>query len=167
MADFLEAGKIPEVWKIAALLWFDRLDGAVVALQKNAATIRFFLQGQSAAIPAQPRELLDEIRFSDALKDGEPGDLFILQFNLPRPAAAGRAALTFIKNRHARRLSFRQPFVNHRDACIIAALLGVRARDVRRGDDREILFWREPHHDIPHGVRAAMPQRVSPRPATF
>ena len=64
VAGFLEAGKIPEVRKIPALLRLDGLHGAVVAFQKNAAAIRFFLQGQSAAIPGQPREPLDEVGFT-------------------------------------------------------------------------------------------------------
>jgi hypothetical protein len=101
VAGLLEAGKIPEVRKIAALLRLHGLHGAIFAFQKNAAAIRFFLQRQSAAIPAQPRELLDEIRFAQALERSEPGDFLIRQTHLPRPAAAGGAALTLVKNRHA------------------------------------------------------------------
>ena len=101
-AGLLKAGKIPEIWKVAALLRLDGLHGAVVAVQKNAPAVRFFLQSQPAAIPAQPRELLDEIRFAQAFERGEPGDFRIRQTHLPRPTAAGRAALTLIENRHGR-----------------------------------------------------------------
>ena len=73
-AGFLETGKIPEIGKFTALLRLDRLDGAIVALQKKATAVRFFQQGQSAAIPAQPGELLDEIVFADAFERREPGD---------------------------------------------------------------------------------------------
>ena len=104
-ARFLEAGEIPEVRKIAALLRLDGLHGAIIAFQKNAAAIRLFLQGQSAAIPSQPRELLDEIGLAHTLERSEPGDLHVRQTHLSRPAAAGRATLTFIKNRHTRRLT--------------------------------------------------------------
>jgi hypothetical protein len=100
VANFLEVGNIPEVRKIAALLRLDVLNGAIVAFQKNAAAVRFFLQRQSAAIPSHPGELLDEIGFADALDCGEPGNFFIRQTHLSRPAAAGRATLTLIKNRH-------------------------------------------------------------------
>jgi hypothetical protein len=53
------------------------LHGAVVSLQENAPAIRLFLQGQTAAIPAQPGELLDEFVFDDALEGGEPGDFLV------------------------------------------------------------------------------------------
>src|SRR2546427_504436 len=34
-ASFLETGKVPEVWKIAALLRLDRLNRAIIAVQEN------------------------------------------------------------------------------------------------------------------------------------
>jgi hypothetical protein len=101
-AGLLKAGKIPEIWKVAALLRLDGLHGAVVAVQKNAPAVRFFLQSQPAAIPAQPRELLDEIRFAQAFERGKPGNFRVRQSHLPWPAAAGRATLTFEENRHGR-----------------------------------------------------------------
>src|ERR1700690_4301848 len=57
VADFFEAGEIPEVGKLAALLRLDRLDRTVVALQENAGAVRLPLQRQPAPIPAQPGEL--------------------------------------------------------------------------------------------------------------
>ena len=101
VAKLFKTGKVPEVWKIAALPRLRGLHGAVVALQENAPAIRLFLQGQTAAIPAQPRELLDEFMFTDALERGEPGDFRIRQTHLPRPAATGHATLTFEVNGHA------------------------------------------------------------------
>ena len=157
LADFFKAGKIPEVRKIAALLRLDGLHRAIAAFQKNATASRFFLQGQSAAIPAQPRELLDEIGFAHALERGEAGDFRVRQTHLPRPLAAGRAALAFKENRHARRVSLRQPFVNHRDGRFVAALFRVGAGDVRRRNHGEVFFRREPYDDIPHRVRAVVP----------
>jgi hypothetical protein len=105
MASFLEAWKIPEIRKIAALLRLDRLHGAIFAVEKNALTILFFLQGKSATIPAQPRKLLDEIIFADTFKRGEPRDFFVPQTHLPRPAATGRATLAFVKNWHLKWMS--------------------------------------------------------------
>ena len=106
VAGLLEAGEIPEVREIAALLRLHGLNGAIVAFQKNAAAIRLFQQRQPTTIPAQPRELLDELGFAQALERGEPGDFRIRQTHLPRPAATGRATLTFIKNRHDQRWKF-------------------------------------------------------------
>ena len=104
-AALLKAGKIPEIRKIAALLRLDGLHGTVIAVQKNAAAVGLFLQGQSATIPAQPRELLDEIGFAQAPERGESGDFRLRQTHLSRPAAAGRATLAFVKNRHTGKLS--------------------------------------------------------------
>ena len=101
-ARLLKAGKIPKVRKIAALLRLDGLHGAIVAFQKNAAAVRFFQQGQSAAIPTQPRELLDEIGFAHAFERREPRDFFIRQTHLSWPATTGRAALAFVENGHGR-----------------------------------------------------------------
>jgi len=101
VAGLLEAGKVPEVRKIAALLRLDGLHGAVFAVEKNAFAVWFFLQGQPAPVLPETGEILDEFVFADALERGEPRDFFIRQTHLPRPAAAGRAALAFIKNRHA------------------------------------------------------------------
>lgn len=42
--------------------------------------------------------------FADALERGEPGDFRTRQTHLPRPAATGRATLTFKKNRHAEKV---------------------------------------------------------------
>ena len=100
VADFLKAGKFPKIGKLAALLRLDRLDRAVVAFQENASSVRLFLQGQTATIPAQPRKLLDEFVLVDALERGEPGDFRGRQTHLPRPAATGRATLTFEENGH-------------------------------------------------------------------
>lgn len=105
MANFLEAGKIPEIGKLAALLRFDRLDRAIVAFQKNTGAVRLFPQRQPAAIPTQPGELLDEIGFAQALECSDSGNFFVCQSHLPRPPTAGRATLTFQENGHAEKLT--------------------------------------------------------------
>jgi hypothetical protein len=46
--------------------------------------------------------LLDEFVFADALEHGKPGDFRIRQTHLSRPAATGRATLTFEENGHAK-----------------------------------------------------------------
>ena len=69
-ANLLKARKIPEIRKITALLRLDGLHGADAVFKKNAGIIGHFLQCQSAAIPAQPRELLDEVGLAHALERG-------------------------------------------------------------------------------------------------
>ena len=101
MADFFKAGKIPEVRKFFALLRLDGLHGAALAFQKNTRAVRLLLERQSAAIPAEAGELLDEIFITQLLERREPRDFLVGQPHLPRPATAGRATLTFEKNRHA------------------------------------------------------------------
>ena len=63
------------------------------------------------------------------------------------------------------RALFCQPILNHCGGNFITAFLGVRTRDVRPHNHGEILFRREPHHHIPHRVRAIVRQRRSARPA--
>jgi hypothetical protein len=53
----------------------------------------------------RPPEALDEFILAHVLERGEPGDFFFRQAHLTRPATAGGATFTFIKNWHARRLS--------------------------------------------------------------
>ena len=101
VANLLRSREIPEVREIAALLRLDGLHGAVIGVQKNATAVRLFLQGQTATIPAQPSELLDEVGLAHAIERGEPRNFLIRQAHLTRPAAAGRATLAFVKNRHA------------------------------------------------------------------
>jgi hypothetical protein len=83
------------------LLGFDRLNGAVIALQEDAFSIGSFYQGQPAPIRAQARIGLDKIKFGKAEETRQIGDFRVRELHLPRPPATGRAALAFIKNRHA------------------------------------------------------------------
>jgi len=102
-ADLFRPGKIPKIGEILALPGLDRLHRAIISVQKNAFVIGFFLQRQPLAILPQPSETLDEFVFAEALEGGQPRDFRVGQTHLSRPAAAGRATLTFQKNRHARR----------------------------------------------------------------
>jgi len=43
-ADVFESRKVPFVWEVNALLWFNGLDSAIVALQKDAFVIGLFLE---------------------------------------------------------------------------------------------------------------------------
>ena len=101
VANFFEAGKIPEVRKLATLLRLHRLHGAVFAFEKNARAVGLFLKRKTAPIRAQLGVALNKIGFAQALERREPRNFGVVQQHLPRPATTGRAALTFEENRHA------------------------------------------------------------------
>lgn len=96
----LKSRKIPQVWKIAALLRLDCIHNAIVALQKNTFACWLILQGQSASIRRQTRVLLHEVKFREAQKRRQARDLRLGQSHLPRPTAARGATITLIENRH-------------------------------------------------------------------
>jgi hypothetical protein len=100
--DFFKAGKIPEVWKIPALLWLYWLHRTVPALEKNTFAIRLVLQGKALAIPAQVKKRLDEIKLTQTLKSREARDFLIGQTHLSRPPAAGSTTFALVKNWHVR-----------------------------------------------------------------
>lgn len=100
MADFFEAGKIPEVRKIAALLGFHGLDGAVVAGKEFAFAIGFFEQRKTLPIRAHARVAFDELRLAQVEVRGDARDLGIGKAHLAGPATTGRATLTLVENRH-------------------------------------------------------------------
>jgi hypothetical protein len=99
-AMLLEAGEVPQVGEVATLLWLDRLDAAILAIEEDAFAIGFVEQREAAAVGGQAGELLDEICFRHLKVTGETRDLGGLQPDLSRPAATGRAALAFMKDGH-------------------------------------------------------------------
>jgi len=101
MADFLEAGKIPKIREVAALLGLHRLDGAIIADQELTFAIRLFKQRQTFAIRTHPRMAFDELRFAHVEVRRNLRNLGIGQPYLSRPATTRRAPLTFVENRHA------------------------------------------------------------------
>jgi hypothetical protein len=101
VADFFETREIPQIRKVAALLWFHRLHNAVLSVQKHTLVIGFFLQNQPPPVVPQARKLLNKIMLVHLHEDGETYDFVVRQAHLPRPPAAGGAALAFVKNRHA------------------------------------------------------------------
>jgi hypothetical protein len=109
MADLFEAGKVPQIRKIPALLRLGGLNRAIVAVEKYTRPVRLFLQHEPAAVVAQPGELLDEGVFAHVLERREPGDLGIGHAHLPRPAAARGATLTFVEDRHGVRVMSPSP----------------------------------------------------------
>ena len=96
----LRAGVSPQIRKVAALLRLHGLHGAGVTLQEHTCATGSFLQGKSAPVMRQPREALDEVVLAQFVEPGESGDLLAGQPDLARPAAAGRATLAIMINRH-------------------------------------------------------------------
>lgn len=107
VADFLEAGEVPKIWKLAALLRLDGLDGAAFAFQKNTRAVWLLHEREALPINAQPGELLDEIGFAQAFERREPRDLCFGQTHLPRPPTTGRATLAFEEDGHTKKFSLR------------------------------------------------------------
>ena len=68
MADFLEAGKVPEIRKRAALIGLHWLHRTVVPVEENAFAVRLVLQCEALAVGAQTRELLNEIELAQPLE---------------------------------------------------------------------------------------------------
>lgn len=99
-AGLFEAGEIPEVGEVAALLGFYRLDGAVAPIQKNAFAPGLVIQSQTGPVRGQASELLNEIGFTDTLEVGQTRNFRVGQAYLTRPLATGRAALAFVEDGH-------------------------------------------------------------------
>ena len=93
-------GMPPQVREIPALLRLHGLNGAIVTGKKHAHTIRLLLQGKAASVMGQAREALNEVVFAQPLKCGEAGHFRICEPHLAGPAAAGRATLAIVKDRH-------------------------------------------------------------------
>jgi hypothetical protein len=100
MADLLKVRKVPKVRKIAALLRFDRLNGAVISLEENTLTVRLLLQRQAGPVLPQAGKSLDELDLAESLERGEARDFTIRERYLARPSATSGATLALVKNRH-------------------------------------------------------------------
>jgi len=92
-ADVAPAGEVPGVGEVAALLGFDRLDPAVLTVQKDAGAVRLIDQGQAAAVGTQTGVLLNEIGLLQSEVTRNGGDLFFGHLHVARPTAAVGAAL--------------------------------------------------------------------------
>lgn len=103
-AYFFEAGKIPEIWKIPALLRLHRLHGAVISLEKNTGAIRLLLQRQALPVTAQSREALDELELAQMKESSHPRDRGIVHAHLPGPTTARGATLALVEDRHGPKL---------------------------------------------------------------
>ena len=72
---------------------FDRVDGTIVFLQKDAGSIRFFDQGETGAIEAKLGVLLDKNGFRNLKVSCDCLDFLGIHRHFARPATAVGAAL--------------------------------------------------------------------------
>ena len=100
MTDFLEAGKVPEVRKIAALLRLYGLDGTIVADEELTFAVGLFEQRKPFAIRPHARVTSDELCFAQIEMCGDARNLRVGQSHLTRPPATGRATLALVENWH-------------------------------------------------------------------
>ncbi|MDB6067134.1 MAG: hypothetical protein JWR26_3342 [Pedosphaera sp.] len=89
------------------LVCFATLRLCASALNHCGTTTNTTLKAPNSSPPPilrQPRELLDEFKFSQPLERRQPRHLPIRQPHLPRPSTTSRATLTFMKNRRSETL---------------------------------------------------------------
>ena len=63
-ADVAPTGEVPGVGEVTALLWFDRLDSAVLTVEKDAGAVGLVDEGKAATIGAEPGVALNKIIFA-------------------------------------------------------------------------------------------------------
>lgn len=76
LADFAPTGEVPGVGEAAALLRFDGLDAAVLALEEDTGSVGLIDEGEAAAVGAEAGVGPDELGFVDLQEGGDGGDLF-------------------------------------------------------------------------------------------
>ena len=93
-ALFPPAVEAPFVGEVAALLGFDRLDGAGVdALEEDAGAVRVGLQHETRAAGAELGVLRDEFGGGELEEGGDGVDFVVVEADEARPAATVAAAL--------------------------------------------------------------------------
>ncbi len=92
-ADVTPAGEVPGVGEVAALLGFDRLDPAVLPVEKDAGAVRLVDEGKATAVGAEPGVALDKVILLKAQMVRDGRDFCCRDFHVARPAAAVGTAL--------------------------------------------------------------------------
>jgi hypothetical protein len=59
-ADLAPAGKIPGIGKAGALIWFHRVDSAILSFKENTTSIGILLQSQTVPLRPQTSETLNK-----------------------------------------------------------------------------------------------------------
>lgn len=100
LARVFKPRKVPPVGEVPALLRLDRLDEALVPFEKDAVSVGFLDEAQAQPIGSQAGEFLDEVKFAAVQELGQRRHFGLREFDLARPAAAGRAALAIVQDFH-------------------------------------------------------------------
>jgi hypothetical protein len=93
LAEFLPSGKIPGIGESPALLRFDVIDEADVALEHDALVVLPIDEREAGPVLTEARVGLGELQQRQAKKLGDPFGLTVLEADVTRPLAAGRATL--------------------------------------------------------------------------
>ena len=92
LADISPAREVPGVRKATALVGFDGLDLAILAVEKDAGAVGLIDEGEATAVGAEAGIFLDEEVLLHFKERGDGADFGIADFNIARPAAAVGAA---------------------------------------------------------------------------
>ena len=92
MADIAPAREVPGVGKATALVGFDGLDLAILAVEENAGAVGLIDKGEATAVGAESGIFLDEEVLLHFKERGDGADFGIADFDIARPAAAVGAA---------------------------------------------------------------------------
>ena len=88
MADIAPAREVPGVGKATALVGFDGLDLAILAVEKDAGAVGLIDEGEATAVGAESGIFLDEEVLFHFKERGDGADLGIADFDIARPATA-------------------------------------------------------------------------------
>ena len=92
MADIAPAREVPGVGKATALVGFDGLDLAILAVEKDAGAVGLIDEGEATAVGAEAGIFFYEEVLFYFKERGDGGDLFFRDLYVPWPAAAVGAA---------------------------------------------------------------------------
>ena len=88
MADIAPAREVPGVGKATALVGFDGLDLAILAVEKDAGAVGLIDEGEATAVGAEAGIFFDEEVLLHFKERGDGADLGIADFDIARPATA-------------------------------------------------------------------------------
>jgi len=92
LADIAPAREVPGVGKATALVGFDGLDLAILAVEKDAGAVGLIDKGEATAVGAEAGIFFDEEVLFYFKERGDGADFGIADFDIARPATAVGAA---------------------------------------------------------------------------
>jgi len=88
LADISPAREVPGVGKATALVGFDGLDLAILAVEKDAGAVGLIDEGEATAVGAEAGIFLDKEVLLHFKERGDGADFGIADFDIARPATA-------------------------------------------------------------------------------